>query len=148
MDNDLLKSTNLNEDTDALVRSTLVPELSADDQLFQHAKVPKEESDMPESFRPYVMKCDTATMTRMVSLVQASTNTDQQDSDDGYLSGEASNDEDGHVKIFKKVGNESDDELHPQFTGRHKHKKVTMLTAALKGKLLKIQMYQAKVTYI
>lgn len=96
---------------------------------------------MPESFRPFVQTCNAATQTTILSLIQASTNTDQQDNDDGYLSGEVSNDDEGHVKIFKKVGNESDDELHPQFTGRHKHKKVTMLLAALKGKIFKIQEY-------
>ena len=77
-------------------------------------------------------------MTNIVSVVQASTNTDQLDKDDGYLSGETSNDEDGHIKIFKKIGNESDDEMHPQFLGRHKHKKVTLLLATLKSKIFKI----------
>lgn len=93
---------------------------------------------MPESFRPFVQTGNSSTQTTMVSLIQASTNTEWQDNDDGYVSGDISNDEEGHVKIFTKVGNDSDDELHPQFTGRHKLKKVTLLLSALKGKIFKI----------
>lgn len=95
------------------MRKTRIPELLANDELISQPAPPKEESDMPESFRPFVQTCNAATQTTILSLIQASTNTDQQDNDDGYLSGEVSNDDEGHVKIFKKVGNESDDELHP-----------------------------------
>jgi len=54
LDNDLLKSTDLKKELEEQIRKTEIPELLADDGLIQMQAPPKEESDMPESFRPFV----------------------------------------------------------------------------------------------
>ena len=46
-----------------------------------------------------------------------------------------STDEDGHIKVFKRIADEdSDDEMHPKFLNKRKGKKVTILLACLKSK--------------
>jgi len=58
----LLDGDDLRKELEAEVRATQIPELLADDQLLMHADVsPKEESDMPESFRPFVQTFNSST---------------------------------------------------------------------------------------
>ena len=66
----------------------------------------------------------------------------------GYLS-DLSNDEDQHPKVFKKLAEQdSDDEMHPQYTKQSQRKKETLLLAALKGKIFKNEELKSKVNYI
>jgi hypothetical protein len=74
--------------------------------------------------------------------------TEQSSDQDAYLS-DFSTDEDGHIKVFKRLAEQdSDDELHPKFLNKRKGKKVTMLLACLKSKMFKIEENSTKITYI
>lgn len=60
-----------------------------------------------------------------------------------------STDEDGHIKVFKRLADEdSDDEMHPKFLNKRKSKKVTILLACLKSKMFKIEENNMKIAYI
>lgn len=60
-----------------------------------------------------------------------------------------STDEDGHIKVFKRIADEdSDDEMHPKFLNKRKGKKVTILLACLKSKMFKIEENNMKIAYI